>query len=72
MNASELIALSQDENRTVTEYPDRDEFEQITDDLLCECDDSADHTGAGYSGPEFRGWTEFWGEDWQVDVVNPK
>ena len=72
MTAAELIALSQAEDRTVTEYPSSEEYEALTDDLLCECEGSADQSGLGHSGPEARGWTEYWGEDWRVDVVRPR
>lgn len=71
MTAAQLIELSQREDRTVTEYPSADEHEHLTTDLLCESNDSADYSGEGYSGPESRGWTEFWGDDWRVDIVNP-
>ncbi len=72
MTAIELIELSRNENRTVTEYPDKDEHEQLTTDLICECDGNVDHSGLGHSGPEARGWTEYWGDGWRVDLVNPE
>lgn len=77
MNATELIQLSLDEHRTVTEYPQtREEYDELLSDLLSSSDgdvDTAEHSGAGHSGPEARGWTEVWSEDgWRVDIVIPK
>lgn len=75
MTASELIALSIEENRTVTEYPEtKEEYESLLDDLLSSSDDdvdTAEHSGSGHSGPESRGWTEIWSADgWRVDLVH--
>ena len=76
MDAYNLIALSICENRTVTEYPDtREEWDAIHGDLLAECEDSVEESGAGHSEPEARGWTDYWGRDdngtWRVSLVNP-
>jgi len=65
------IQLSQRENRTVTLYPDTAaEQTAIHVALLAECEDSQEERGTGYSGPEARGWTRYWGATWQIDVVN--
>ena len=77
MTASELIRLSIDDDRTVTEYPEtRAEYDAMLDDLLSSSEgdvDTAEHSGNGHSGPESRGRTEVWSEDgWRVDIVKPK
>jgi len=72
MGAYELIGLSQDERRTVTEYPETpEEFAELAAELLAESMYTNDVSGDGYSGSEARGFTEFVGENWQVDVINP-
>jgi hypothetical protein len=76
MTASELIQLSIDEDRTVTEYPEtQEEYDSLLDDLLSSSNgdvDTAEQVGAGHSGSEARGWTEIWSEDgWRVDLVHP-
>ena len=75
-NAIDLIKLSISENRTVTGYPTtRKEFDNLCADLLVECSDDCDpieHSGSGYSGPESRGWFEFWAENWKIDIINPQ
>lgn len=72
MDATELIELSQSENRTVTEYPETaEDFAELAAELLAECMHTNEVSGDGYSGSEARGFTEFRSENWQVDVVNP-
>jgi len=76
-DAANDIALSVRENRIVTLYPDTSsEFAAIVDELLSRAEGDADCSGSGYSGPEGRGWHEFWGTDgdgdeWRVHVVCP-
>lgn len=81
MTAEQLIRLSAREHRTATEYPTNiDEYDAIVDALRVECDadcDPEEHSGAGYSGPEARGFVRYWGETesghtWQVEVVRPE
>jgi hypothetical protein len=76
VSAAELIAMSIAEDRTVTEYPPtRTEYDALLDDLLVSSVgdvDHAEHSGAGYSGLESRGWTMVWSTDgWQVDLIHP-
>lgn len=68
------ITLSIHEDRTVTVYPDSAREQTAIDEaLLAACDGSSDESGAGYSGPESRGTTRYWGtrdgHEWQVEVV---
>lgn len=72
MTAEQLIDLSRLEGRTVTEYPDtQEEWDRLNEDLLAEGEDGVDISGNGHNGAESRGWTEYWGDGWRVDVVNP-
>jgi hypothetical protein len=76
MTTADLIKLSIKENRTVTEYPaTKEEYDSLLDGLLASSDgdvDTAEHSGAGYSGSESRGRTEVWSADgWRVDLVHP-
>lgn len=76
-SAVDLIAMSQREDRTVTEYPETwAEYDAILDALLAESEgdvDTAEHSGAGHSGSEARGWTAVWSEDgWRVDLIRPQ
>lgn len=71
--AAELIDLSQREDRTVTEYPDTQaEWDAINEGLLAECEDSVDVSGDGHNEPESNGYTDYWGQDWRVHLVNPE
>ena len=73
MNAAELIAMSQDEDRTITHYADTtEEFASLVLDLTVEADDSVEESGQGHSGPEARGWIGFFADDWRVDLVRPE
>jgi hypothetical protein len=66
MNADELIALSREEDRTVTSYPAVDEYEDLVGDLFARCKESH-----GVDYPESGGIDRFWGLDWRVDVMRP-
>ena len=73
MSAASLIRLSVREDRIVTEYPSSlDDERTLVDGLLSAGDyeDCAEVSGEGYSGPEARGFTEFWGASWRVHVVH--
>jgi hypothetical protein len=77
MNAQDLIDLSVQQNRTVTEYPEREEAGDLIDSLRVECSDDCpvEHiSGQGYSGLEGAGYYDIWGttedgDDWRVHVV---
>lgn len=78
MTAEQLIRMSVQENRTVTEYPaDQAEFDAIVDGLRVECGDDCEGeetSGDGRSGSEARGSIRYWGTDdegdaWAVEVV---
>jgi hypothetical protein len=76
VSAAELIAAATAADRTVTAYPNtRTEYDALLDDLLVSSVgdvDHAEHSGAGYSGLESRGWTMVWSTDgWQVDLIHP-
>jgi hypothetical protein len=76
MNANELIQLSIEEDRTVTEYPETQaELEALLADLLAASEgdaDYAEHSGAGYCGPEENGYIDVWSDDgWRVELMIP-
>lgn len=71
--ATALIALSQRESRTVTEYPENDQEEESILSELRACDDYCDdteHSGQGHEGAEARGRVDLWGRTWSVCIVH--
>ena len=66
MQARELIELSVNEQRTVTECPaSQEEFDSLLDDLLA-------GSGGDVDTAEYSDRTEVWSEDgWRVDLIRP-
>ncbi|MDE2102684.1 MAG: hypothetical protein KGL39_35900 [Patescibacteria group bacterium] len=67
------VEMSRRQNRIVTEYPSTAAEERALIEalhMLDDYEDSVEHSGAGFTGPEDRGMTELWGSDWRVHVIH--